>query len=168
MTARGAALREGLRVVLVGPPNVGKSSLLNALAEQDVALVTDIAGTTRDRIVQEIVIEGVPIHVIDTAGLRQTEDRVEQLGIERTWKEIAQSQLVLLMRDASGAIAIDDALEAEVLAKAASRRLVMWWWGKPSISRLMCSRAMAPGRNRAKLWLRPKSTSSVAIERTSI
>lgn len=120
--SRGAALREGLRVVLVGPPNVGKSSLLNALAEQDVALVTEIAGTTRDRIVQEIVIEGVPVHVIDTAGLRQTQDMVEQLGMKRTWHEIGLAQVVLLMRDASGAVAIDAALENEVLSHAPSRR----------------------------------------------
>jgi tRNA modification GTPase len=99
--SRGAALREGLRVVLVGPPNVGKSSLLNALAEQDVALVTDIAGTTRDRIVQEITIDGVPIHVIDTAGLRETKDPVERLGIERTWKEIAAAQVVVILQDAT-------------------------------------------------------------------
>jgi len=96
----GAALREGLRVVLVGPPNVGKSSLLNALAQEEVALVTEIAGTTRDRIVQEITIEGVPIHVIDTAGLRETLDPVERMGIARTWKEIASAQAVLILQDA--------------------------------------------------------------------
>jgi tRNA modification GTPase len=108
--SRGAALREGLRVVLVGPPNVGKSSLLNALAEQDIALVTEIAGTTRDRIVQEITIDGVPIHVIDTAGLRETNDPVERLGIERTWKEIAAAQVVLILQDATlAANAVDNA-----------------------------------------------------------
>jgi tRNA modification GTPase len=123
--SRGAALREGLRVVLVGAPNVGKSSLLNALAEQDIALVTEIAGTTRDRIVQEVLIEGVPMHVIDTAGLRDTKDVVERLGIERTWKEVEQAQVVLLLRDASGVIADDAELEQEVLGRVASARSVI-------------------------------------------
>ncbi len=132
--ARGAALREGLRVVLVGAPNVGKSSLLNALAEQDIALVTEIAGTTRDRIVQEIVIEGVPVHVIDTAGLRETQDVVEKLGIERTWKEIEQAQAVLLLRDASGSAATNEVLEAEVLARARSHRSVIRVMNKSDLS----------------------------------
>ena len=122
---RGAVLREGLRVVLVGAPNVGKSSLLNALAEQDVALVSDIAGTTRDRITQEITIEGVPMHIIDTAGLRATDDPVEQLGIERTWQAIEQAQAVLLLSDASGQIAPDQALEQQVLSRAPTTREVI-------------------------------------------
>ena len=114
---QGAALRDGLRVVLVGAPNVGKSSLLNALSGQEVALVTEIAGTTRDRIVQEIVLQGLVIHVVDTAGLRQTKDAVEQLGIARTWQEVEQAQAVLLMRDASGEIATDPELERQVLER---------------------------------------------------
>lgn len=122
---RGAALREGLRVVLVGAPNVGKSSLLNALAEDDVALVTEIAGTTRDRIVQEIMVEGLSVQVIDTAGLRNTEDPVEQLGIERTWREIEQAQLVVLLNDASGQIPTDHELEQQVLRRAVSKRSVV-------------------------------------------
>jgi tRNA modification GTPase len=122
---RGAVLREGLTVVLVGAPNVGKSSLLNALAEEEVALVTDIAGTTRDRIRQEIHLAGVPIHVIDTAGLRPTSDRVEQLGIELTWREIATAQVVLLLSDASQAIFSDQQLEQQVLSKAASDAVVI-------------------------------------------
>ncbi len=122
---RGAVLREGLRVVLVGAPNVGKSSLLNALAEQDIALVSDIAGTTRDRITQEIAIEGVPMHIIDTAGLRVTDDPVERLGIERTWQAIEQAQAVLLLSDASGRIATDQALEQQVLSRAPTTREVI-------------------------------------------
>ncbi|MFZ9346117.1 MAG: tRNA uridine-5-carboxymethylaminomethyl(34) synthesis GTPase MnmE [Burkholderiaceae bacterium] len=131
---RGAALRDGLRVVLVGAPNVGKSSLLNALAEQEVALVTDIAGTTRDRIVQEILIDGVPMHVIDTAGLRPTHDVVERLGIERTWKEVETAQVVVLMEDASGTIPTDKALEQDVLKRVSSVRSVIRVWNKSDLS----------------------------------
>jgi len=97
---QGQILREGLHVVLAGVPNVGKSSLLNALAGDDVAIVTPIAGTTRDRVIQNIHIDGVPLYIVDTAGLRQTEDEVERLGIERTWKEIQRADLILHMIDA--------------------------------------------------------------------
>jgi len=98
---RGAVLRDGLDVVLVGAPNVGKSSLLNALAQADVAIVTPHAGTTRDRIVQAIDIGGIPVNVIDTAGLRRATDEVEQLGIARTLTEIERADVVLHIVDAS-------------------------------------------------------------------
>jgi len=99
-TARqGAILREGMHVVLVGRPNVGKSSLMNALAGDEVAIVTDIAGTTRDAVREEILLDGVPMHIIDTAGLRETEDRVEQIGIERTWQALAKADLALVLVD---------------------------------------------------------------------
>ena len=95
-TARnGARLRQGLNVVLTGAPNVGKSSLLNALAGAEVAIVTPIAGTTRDRVIEQISIEGVPINLIDTAGLRETDDVVERIGIERTWAEIGKADVVV-------------------------------------------------------------------------
>jgi tRNA modification GTPase len=100
-TQQGALLRDGVRVVLVGAPNVGKSSLLNALAGQDVAIVTPIAGTTRDTITQTIHLNGVPLDVIDTAGLRETSDEVERLGIERTWAQIHKAHVVLKLRDAT-------------------------------------------------------------------
>jgi len=99
-TARqGSLLREGVHVVLVGQPNVGKSSLLNRLAGEEVAIVTEVAGTTRDAIRQHIQIEGVPLHVIDTAGLRETEDRVEQIGISRTWSAVEKADLAVLLVD---------------------------------------------------------------------
>ena len=99
-TARqGAILREGMHVVLVGPPNVGKSSLMNALAGDEVAIVTEIAGTTRDTVREEIVLDGVPMHIIDTAGLRDTDDRVEQMGIQRTWQAVARADLALILVD---------------------------------------------------------------------
>lgn len=95
---QGVLLRDGIRVVLVGAPNVGKSSLLNALAGDDIAIVTDIAGTTRDRVIQEINIQGVPIHIVDTAGLRETTDKVESIGIKKTWEEIEKSDVILYLR----------------------------------------------------------------------
>ncbi|MEN9911732.1 MAG: tRNA modification GTPase MnmE [Pseudomonadota bacterium] len=103
-TKQGALLRDGIRVVLVGEPNVGKSSLLNALAQQDVAIVTAVAGTTRDTISQTIVLEGVSLDIVDTAGLRDTDDEVEQLGIERTWAQIKTAHVILRLYDATQAI----------------------------------------------------------------
>jgi tRNA modification GTPase len=105
---QGALLREGLSVVLAGQPNVGKSSLLNALAGAELAIVTPVAGTTRDKISQTIQIEGIPLHVIDTAGLRDTEDEVEKIGIERTWSEIGRADVVLHLLDARTGMTADD------------------------------------------------------------
>ncbi|MEW9899910.1 tRNA uridine-5-carboxymethylaminomethyl(34) synthesis GTPase MnmE [Chitinivorax sp. PXF-14] len=100
-TARqGSILREGVHVVLVGQPNVGKSSLMNALAGDEVAIVTDIAGTTRDTLREQIHIDGVPLHIIDTAGLRETTDTVERIGIERTWAAIDKADIALMLLDA--------------------------------------------------------------------
>jgi tRNA modification GTPase len=96
---QGSLLRSGLRVVLAGLPNAGKSSLLNRLAGHDRALVTAIAGTTRDAIKETIQIEGIPLHITDTAGLRQSDDLVEQLGIERTWAEIEGADLIVQVVD---------------------------------------------------------------------
>lgn len=98
--ARGAVLREGLQVVLVGRPNVGKSSLFNRLAREEVAIVTPIAGTTRDQVRVSLNLEGIPIHLIDTAGLRDTDDPVERIGIERTWKAIESAGAALILTTA--------------------------------------------------------------------
>jgi len=97
---QGMVLRDGLHVVLAGEPNVGKSSLLNALAGQELAIVTDIAGTTRDKVSQMIYLDGVPINIIDTAGLRETHDAIETIGIERSWSEISRADVVLNLKDA--------------------------------------------------------------------
>jgi len=96
---QGALLREGIRVVLAGQPNVGKSSLLNALAGAELAIVTPIAGTTRDKVSETIQIEGVPVHVIDTAGLRDSNDEIERIGIARSWAEIEAADAVILLHD---------------------------------------------------------------------
>ena len=96
---QGMVLREGLHVVLAGEPNVGKSSLLNALAGEDLAIVTDIAGTTRDKVTQVLYLEGVPITFVDTAGLRDTNDKIEAMGIERSWSEISRADVVLHLKD---------------------------------------------------------------------
>ena len=96
---QGALLREGIKVVIAGQPNAGKSSLLNALAGAELAIVTAIAGTTRDKVQQTIQIDGVPLHIIDTAGLRHSEDEVEKIGIERAWAEIENADAVLFLHD---------------------------------------------------------------------
>ena len=97
---RGSLLRTGVHVVLAGAPNVGKSSLLNRLAGEERAIVTPIAGTTRDSLREPILIDGVPLTLVDTAGLREASDLVEELGIERTKRELAQADLVLLVQEA--------------------------------------------------------------------
>jgi len=114
---QGSLLREGLSVVLAGQPNVGKSSLLNALAGAELAIVTPIPGTTRDRVRETIQIEGIPLHIIDTAGLREdATDEVERIGIERTWEAVGRADLVLHLVDAAdyvehGLSEIDDAID---------------------------------------------------------
>ncbi len=118
---QGALLRDGLVVVLIGAPNVGKSSLLNQLVGDEVAIVTSIAGTTRDTVRSEIEIHGIPLSVIDTAGLRPTDDPIETLGIERTWAAIARADLVLVLVDAKagdvGLASADAAILGQLPAK---------------------------------------------------
>src|SRR5262249_15709966 len=97
---QGALLREGLTVVLVGEPNVGKSSLLNQLAGGEAAIVTPIPGTARGAITRTVEIDGIPLTIVDTAGLRATDDPIETIGIERTWAAVADSDLALVLVDA--------------------------------------------------------------------
>jgi len=105
---RGSLLREGIHVVIAGRPNVGKSSLLNRLAGEERAIVTPIPGTTRDLVREDIAIEGVPLHVVDTAGLRESTDEVERIGIERAWQELARADVVIAMFEASAGIGPED------------------------------------------------------------
>lgn len=104
---QGVLVKEGMKVVIAGRPNAGKSSLLNRLAEQELAIVTDIAGTTRDVLREHIHIDGLPLHIVDTAGLRDSPDKVEKIGIERAWKEIDSADRILLMVDSTDPSQLD-------------------------------------------------------------
>ena len=114
---QGKILRDGIQLVLAGAPNVGKSSLLNRLAGEDVAIVTPIAGTTRDRVKESITINGVPMHIIDTAGLRDTSDLVEAKGIERSWDAIRSADLVVFLRDSKPANEAEELVAQELKAQ---------------------------------------------------
>ncbi len=119
---QGALLREGIKVVIAGQPNAGKSSLLNALAGAELAIVTPIAGTTRDKVQQTIQIEGVPLHVIDTAGLREGADEVERIGVARAWDEIAGADAVLFLHDLERMDAIEyRAADADIASAMAQK-----------------------------------------------
>ena len=136
---QGALLREGIKVVIAGQPNAGKSSLLNALAGAELAIVTPVAGTTRDKVQQTIQIEGVPVHVIDTAGLRESDDEVEKIGIARAWDEIEGADAVLFLHDLTRINATeyiaDDALIAGAIALKLSKTVpVIDIWNKADAS----------------------------------
>jgi tRNA modification GTPase len=135
---QGALLREGLRVVIAGQPNVGKSSLLNALAGAELAIVTPIPGTTRDRVSESIQVEGVPLHVTDTAGLRSDEqaaDEVERIGIGRSWGAIEGADVVLFLHDLTraGCEAAYDAAEREIAARLPAGVAVIDVWNKADV-----------------------------------
>ena len=121
---QGALLRAGMTVVLAGLPNVGKSSLLNRLAGEDRAIVTEVAGTTRDAVKETIQIEGIPLHIIDTAGLRDTDDPVEKIGIERSWQEIARADIVLQIVDARAGLTPADRAVAGRLPPGVERIVI--------------------------------------------
>ena len=132
--AQGAMLRDGLNIVLAGEPNVGKSSLLNALAGSDVAIVTPIAGTTRDKVTETIQLDGIPVNVIDTAGIRdatEASDEVERIGIERTWAAVDKADVIVHMLDASrGPTRADE----EITARFPVGIPVMRVWNKIDLS----------------------------------
>ena len=147
---QGVLLREGIKVVIAGQPNAGKSSLLNALAGAELAIVSPIAGTTRDKIQQTIQIEGVPLHVIDTAGLRESGDEVEQMGVARAWGAIDTADVVLFLHDltrlpAPGTppvagsdqalyLAADARIAADLLARLSPQVPVIDVWNKTDLS----------------------------------
>ncbi len=167
--ARGALLREGLVAVLVGRPNVGKSSLLNRMAGEDVAIVTPIPGTTRDTVRSEIEIHGVPLAVVDTAGLRPTDDPIEALGIERTWAAIARANVVLVMVDANSAAASVDPADATILARlpAGLPRIVVH--NKIDLVALEPKATRAPEPDATRhVWLSAKTGEGVELLRREI
>lgn len=134
---QGVVLRDGLTVVLIGRPNVGKSSLLNSLAGEDIAIVSPVPGTTRDYVRATILLEGVPIHLIDTAGLRVAQDEVEKIGIERTWAAINQAGAAMLIAEAGEMIGT---AEAEILAKLPPNLPIVWVYNKIDIHAQQASR----------------------------
>lgn len=147
---QGALLRSGLNVVLVGEPNVGKSSLLNQLAGEDRAIVTEIAGTTRDALRETIQIEGIPLHIIDTAGLRETVDTVERIGIERTWREIERADVILRLVDAVQGEPSDDDIDRRLPPSA--RRITVV--NKIDLVGLAAGRSEVAGRIRLQVSAR--------------
>ncbi|MDQ6619470.1 MAG: tRNA uridine-5-carboxymethylaminomethyl(34) synthesis GTPase MnmE [Pseudomonadota bacterium] len=165
---RGSLLREGATLVLVGAPNVGKSSLMNRLAREDVAIVTDLAGTTRDTLRSHIDIGGVPITVVDTAGLRPAVDLIESIGIDRTWSAVAQASILLLVRDAREDHPI--AQEEEIVARAGADVPRITVHNKIDLCGAPARRARDPQRGeqtRWQVWVSAKSGEGVdLIERT--
>jgi len=136
--SQGALLREGIQVVIAGQPNAGKSSLLNALAGAELAIVTPIAGTTRDKVQETIQIEGVPIHVIDTAGLRDSDDVVEQMGIARAWEAINAADVVLFLHDLTRSTQADyqsgdDSISATLARELPGSVPVIHVWNKADV-----------------------------------
>ena len=147
-TRQGALLREGIRVVIAGQPNAGKSSLLNALAGAELAIVTPIAGTTRDVVQQTIQIEGVPLHVIDTAGLRDHPDvdEVERIGISRAWDQIAQADAVLFLHDLTrkddvAYVSADAHIEENLKSKLHTHVPVLHVWNKADAQNAQATQA---------------------------
>jgi len=155
---QGALLREGLTVVLIGQPNVGKSSLMNQLAGFEAAIVTEIAGTTRDTVREAIQIQGVPLHIIDTAGLRDTEDTVEKIGIERTWAAVEKADVALLLVDAAHGVGEH---EAPILQRL------------PTVARLTIHNkidvtAEAPRTAGDEVWLSAKTGAGIELLREKL
>jgi tRNA modification GTPase len=155
---QGALLREGLTVVLIGQPNVGKSSLLNRLAGFEAAIVTEIAGTTRDTVREAIQVGGVPLHIIDTAGLRETEDAVEKMGIARTWAALENADVALLLVDVAHGLG---AQEADILTRM------------PNVARLTVHNKIdatgePPRMVGDEIWLSAKTGAGVDLLRTKL
>jgi tRNA modification GTPase len=157
---QGALLREGVHVALIGQPNVGKSSLMNALAGQEVAIVTDIAGTTRDALRQEIQLSGVSFHLVDTAGLRETSDKVEQMGIARTWAAVEQAGIALLLVDSQHGLGAEEQAIIEKLPAGITRITVH--------NKIDLSAEKPRCETGAEIWLSAKTGEGIDLLRTEL
>jgi len=160
---RGNLLREGIQVVLVGQPNVGKSSLMNQLAGEEVAIVTSVAGTTRDTLRSLIQINGVPLHIVDTAGLRETADEVELHGIGRTWRALENAHVALLLVDAAHGIAEQ---ERSILARLRKDLPKLWLHNKIDLTRESPARTELQGETH--LYLSAKTGAGVELLREEL
>jgi tRNA modification GTPase len=158
---QGAVLRDGLDVVLVGAPNVGKSSLLNALAGEEIAIVTAVPGTTRDRIAQTISVDGIPLNIIDTAGLRATADEVEKIGIDRTLQELGRADAVLHLVDAAHPER-DEEVMREVEARVARGVSVLTVLNKIDLA------GDSPRIDGDRVWLSAKTGAGVDLLRDAL
>ncbi|MEP6997601.1 MAG: tRNA uridine-5-carboxymethylaminomethyl(34) synthesis GTPase MnmE, partial [Betaproteobacteria bacterium] len=160
---QGSLLREGLDVVLIGQPNVGKSSLLNQLAGDDVAIVTPHAGTTRDAIRSSVEIRGIPVHIIDTAGLRESVDPIERIGIERTWATIARADLALIVTDAR---ASEHAADTAIVARlpASLRRIIV----RNKIDLAGADAKRSQSGDASEVWLSAKTGAGVDLLREAM
>ena len=161
---QGSLLREGMHIVLAGQPNVGKSSLLNRLAGQELAIVTEIPGTTRDAIRQSINLEGVPAHVIDTAGLRESADPVERLGVERTWASIEKADVVLVVMDARTG---ETGAERDILDRLPTAVPQVWVMNKIDLVRHSTARLEQQSRY-PRIWLSAKTGDGVELLRRAL
>jgi tRNA modification GTPase len=160
---QGRLLLEGLQVVLIGQPNVGKSSLLNRLVGEDRAIVTPVAGTTRDAIRSSVEVDGIPLHIIDTAGLRETSDTVEQVGIARAWAEIERADLALVITDARAPQHEGNAAIVSRLHPSLPRVIVR---NKIDLAGLEARRGIADGV--PEIWLSAKAGNGVDLLRRAI
>ena len=160
---QGSLLREGLDVVLIGQPNVGKSSLMNQLAGDDVAIVTPHAGTTRDAIRSSVEIRGIPLHIIDTAGLRESTDPIERIGIERTWATIARADLALIVTDARES---DQDADAAIVGRLPQslRRIVVR--NKIDLAAIEAKRSVSGGAE--EVWLSARTGAGVELLREAM
>lgn len=160
---QGSLLQGGLYVVIAGQPNVGKSSLLNRLAGDDLAIVTPIAGTTRDVVRSTLQIEGIPLHIIDTAGLRETGDEVEQIGIERTWREIERADVILLLVDAQFGVTEKD---FEIIRRLPQNLSIITVFNKADLAKQIGSRQ--DGDQGPQLLLSAKTGDGISLLREEL